>query len=104
MAESSGAEIHLDVEEDPFANFGMEEEWLQLDDTAVDSELSPAIVVHISVCTCITVENAVHNKYLITWFSGQYGETLHSCAVFPLAFGSGKILVHTRAISRHIAH
>ena len=39
MAESSGAELHLDVEEDPFANFGMEE-WLQLDDTAIDSQLA----------------------------------------------------------------
>ena len=30
--------------------------------------------------------------YLITWFSGQYGETLHSCAAFSLAYGSGKYL------------
>ena len=37
-------------------------------------------------------ENAVHNKHLITWFSGQYGETLHSCAAFSLAYGSGKYL------------
>ena len=37
-------------------------------------------------------------------FRGQYGETLHSCAAFPLAYGSGNILVHTRAISRHFAH
>ena len=27
-------------------------------------------------------EKAVHNKHLITWISGQYGETLHSCAAF----------------------
>ena len=25
-------------------------------------------------------------------FSGQYGETLHSCAVFSLAYSSGKYL------------
>ena len=47
-------------------------------------------------------------KYIINislpGFRGQYGETLHSRAVFPLAYGSGNILVHTRAISRHFAH
>ena len=36
------------------------------------------------------VDEEVYNKSLIAWVSGQYGETLHSCAVFSLAFGSGK--------------
>ena len=34
----------------------------------------------------------VYNKYLIAWVSGQYGETLHSCAVFSLTLRLGKIL------------
>ena len=36
------------------------------------------------------VVKEVYNKSLIDWVSGQYGETLHSCAAFSLAFGSGK--------------
>ena len=40
-------------------------------------------------CQTPVVEE-VYNKSLIDWVSGQYGETLHSCAVFSLAFGSGK--------------
>ena len=36
------------------------------------------------------VVKEVYNKCLIDWVSGQYGETLHLCAVFSLAFGSGK--------------
>ena len=37
-------------------------------------------------------EKAIHNKHLITWFSGQYGETLHLCAAFSLAYGLEKYL------------
>ena len=40
--------------------------------------------------TPVLVVEEVYNKSLIDWVSGQYGETLHSCAVFSLAFGSGK--------------
>ena len=36
------------------------------------------------------------STYLI---NGQYGKTLHLCAVFSLAYGSGKILVHSCYIS-----
>ena len=39
-------------------------------------------------CQTPVVEE-VYNKSLIDWVSGQHGETLHSCAVFSLAFGSG---------------
>ena len=42
--------------------------------------------------TPVLVVEEVYNKSLIDWVSGQYGETLHSCAVFSLAFGSGKYL------------
>ena len=37
--------------------------------------------------TPVLVVEEVYNKSLIDWVSGQYGET---CAVFSLAFGSGK--------------
>ena len=40
--------------------------------------------------TPVLMVEEVYNKSLIDWVSGQYGETLHSCAVFSLAFGSGK--------------
>ena len=40
--------------------------------------------------TPVLVVEEVYNKSLIDWVSGQYGETLHSCTVFSLAFGSGK--------------
>ena len=40
--------------------------------------------------TPVLVVEEVYNKSLIDWVSGQYGETLHSCAIFSLAFGSGK--------------
>ena len=40
-------------------------------------------------CQTPVVEE-VYNKSLIDWVSGQYGETLHSCAVYSLAFSSGK--------------
>ena len=42
--------------------------------------------------TPVLVVEEVYNKSLIDWVSGQYGETFHECAVFSLAFVSGKYL------------
>ena len=52
-------------------------------------------VMRCLLCTAFSqciITGVVLNKHLITWFSGQYGETLHSCAAFSLAYGSGKYL------------
>ena len=49
-------------------------------------------------CQTPVVEE-VYNKSLTAWVSGQYGETLHSCAVFSLAFGSGQYFAHSCNIS-----
>ena len=62
------------------------------------SSLNNAAVCFIDRCQTPVVEEVS----LIAWVSGAYGETLHSCAVFSLAFISGKYFAQLVKISRYI--